>query len=261
MCSASAPSHVRMGMLLFLSLLLHAFPAQADTRESRVTAFAKQAATCQSPGPATLVQLGRGLLGTPYGSVGEQGPKDEATGVVMSLAEVDCMVYLEWLLAANSLAGRPQAGRSDSLAQALLRVRFRHQRKNWAERHHFFSDWLDSGPLLRDAGSTFTGAKQRTVNLNCGDRKRWVKGLPCREQAVWWVPPAASTLDSLRDGDLIGLWAQKPGLDVTHVGLIVREKGRVMLMNASSRAMKVRLEPLDEHPAWKKGILVFRTQG
>jgi hypothetical protein len=82
--------------------------------------------------------------------------------------------------------------------------------------------------------------------------------VPLREQQLSWVPPQASTLDSLRDGDLIGLWAAKPGLDVTHVGIIVRQEGRVMLLNASSRAMKVRLEPLSEHPAWKKGILVFR---
>lgn len=248
-----------LGPGLLALLLLFPFRSQADTRSSRVNAFAREAAALESPGPSSLVRLGRSLLGTPYGSVGEQGPTDAATGLVMSLEKVDCMVYLEWLLAANSLAGRPEAGCADSLAQALLRVRFRHQRKNWAERHHFFSDWLESGARLRDAGSTFSGAKARTVDLNRGAKKRWVKGLACREETVWWVPPTATTLDSLREGDLIGLWAQKPGLDVTHVGLIVREKGRVMLMNASSRAMKVRLEPLDEHPAWKKGILVFRT--
>lgn len=232
--------------------------AHADVIESRVSAFARQAATCKQPGPATVVELGRSLLGTPYIRGGLDGRKDPLTGLTLSLAEVDCMVFLEWLLAGNSLAGRPHAGVKDSLAQALLKVRFRLQRNRWDERHHFFSDWLDSGPRLKDAGSTFVGARQRTLNLNCGAGKRWVKGLPCREQTVWWVPPAASTLDSLRDGDLIGLWADKPGLDVTHVGVIVREGTKVQLMNASSRAMKVRLEPLDEHPAWKRGILVFR---
>jgi len=245
-------------LLVLLALAALADAARAGVVETRVAAFARQAAACDGPGPATVVTLGRGLLGTPYIRGGLEGPRDPATGLTMGLGEVDCMVYLEWLLAGNALAGRPAAGVTDSLAHSLLRVRFRHQRNRWDERHHFFSDWLDSGPRLKDAGSTFPGARQRTVNLNCGAGKRWVKGLPCREQTVWWVPPAASTLDSLREGDLIGLWAAKPGLDVTHVGVIVREGGRVLLMNASSRAMKVRLEPLEEHPAWKRGILVFR---
>ncbi len=241
-----------IGWLLVLALPLRA-------AEPKVEAFAARAAACPAPGPDCLVELGRSLLGTPYLKGALAGPRDPATGLTLSLAKVDCMVLLEWLLAGNSLAGRPAAGRADSLAQALARVRFRDGLVHWKQRHHFFSDWLDSGPRLTDAGAGFSGARQRSVELNRREgQRRWVKGVPVRSQEVWWVPPGTSTLDSLRDGDLVGLWAAKPGLDVTHVGIIVREGGRVLLLNASSRAMKVRLEPLAEHPAWKKGLLVFR---
>ncbi|MDP2361013.1 MAG: DUF1460 domain-containing protein [bacterium] len=252
----------RAALVLLLGLAAFLpFRAPALAAETSVEAFAARAAALPGPGPATLVELGRGLLGTPYLKGALRGPKDPATGLVLSLEQVDCMILLEWLLAGNTLAGRPGAGRADSLARALLQVRFRHGRANHLERHHFFGDWLDSGPRLVDAGPSFRGSERRVLDLNRGAAKPWVKGLPCRRQELWWVPPAAGTLDSLRDGDLIGLWAAKPGLDVTHVGIIVREEGRVMLLNASSRAMRVRLEPLAEHPAWKRGILVFRLPG
>jgi hypothetical protein len=245
---------------LFLLLVLGRAAAPIHAAQTGVEAFAARAAALPGPGPQTVVALGRSLLGTPYGS--PRGPRDPATGLVLSLERVDCMVLLEWLLSGNALAGRPQAGSADSLARALLWVRFRHGKADWAARHHFFSDWLDSGPRLADAGSAFQGAERRTVPLNRRDAgRRWVRGLPCRDQQVWHVPPGQATLDSLRTGDLVGLWAAKPGLDVTHVGVIVREEGRVMLLNASSRAMRVRLEPLDEHPAWRKGLLVFRLPG
>jgi hypothetical protein len=256
----SFPGRLAPAFLLTLALFVHlARPATAGASEPRVEAFAARAAACPAPGPDTVLELGRSLLGTPYLKGQLPGRPDPATGLVLSLAKVDCMVLLEWLLAGNQLAGRPEAGVADSLAQALLRVRFRDGKADWKRRHHFFSDWLDSGPRLRDAGASFPGAERRTLTLNRKDAsRRWVAGVPLREQTVWWVPPAASTLDSLRDGDLIGLWAGKPGLDVTHVGTIQRQDGQVLLLNASSRAMKVRTEPLAEHPAWKKGILVFR---
>jgi len=256
----STPGRLAPALPLILALLgWLAHPPVLGAVEAKVADFAERAAAMPAPGPATVLELGRGLLGTPYLKGQLAGRKDPATGLVLSLAKVDCMVLLEWLLAGNRLAGRPEAGSTDSLAQALLRVRFREAKADWRQRHHFFSDWLDSGPRLRDAGRDFPGAERRTLMLNRkGADTRWVPGVPLREQSVWWVPPAASTLDSLRDGDLVGFWAAKPGLDVTHVGVIERRGDQVLLLNASSRAMKVRTEPLAEHPAWKKGLLVFR---
>jgi len=244
--------------LLFCKALAVQLPPRSAP-DPRVAAFAARAAALPRGGPAAVVELGRSLLGTPYLKGALRGEKDPATGLVLSLEKVDCMVLLEWLLAGESLSGRPAAGRADSLAQALLRVRFRGGRARWEQRNHFFSDWLGAGPRLQDAGAAFAGARRQVLDLNRRERgRRWVRGVPCHEAQVWHVPASPATLDSLRDGDLVGLWAGKAGLDVTHVGVIVREEGRVLLLNASSRAMRVRLEPLAEHPAWPRGLLVFR---
>ncbi len=48
----------------------------------------------------------------------------------------------------------------------------------------------------------------------------------------------------LRDGDIIAFTTKTEGLDVSHVGIIIVDKGIVRLLHASSKAGKVTIDPL-----------------
>ena len=67
----------------------------------------------------------------------------------------------------------------------------------------------------------------------------------------------------IRDGDIIALATQIPGLDVTHTGIAIRgDDGRIHLLHASTEGrVKVSEEPLADYLEGIKGntgILVVR---
>jgi hypothetical protein len=69
--------------------------------------------------------------------------------------------------------------------------------------------------------------------------------------------------DQLNEGDIIGITTSIAGLDITHVGIIVKMNGKVHLMHASSKAEKVIISDntLQEYLMGRKsatGIMLVR---
>jgi len=67
----------------------------------------------------------------------------------------------------------------------------------------------------------------------------------------------------LKDGDIVGITTTLKGLDISHVGILVRKNNRIHLLNASSISMKVELTEgtLEEYLKNSKsanGIMVAR---
>lgn len=69
-------------------------------------------------------------------------------------------------------------------------------------------------------------------------------------------------LDNLKTGDYVGVYTQLEGLDVTHVGVVIRHDGQVWFRNASSLSanQKVIDTPLMEYAHAKPGIIVLRAE-
>lgn len=70
----------------------------------------------------------------------------------------------------------------------------------------------------------------------------------------------------IRPGDVIALMTDRPGLDVSHMGIAVMHRGRIHLLHASLTAGKVIVDPLpldkmvaDGRRRWT-GIRVFRAR-
>lgn len=66
--------------------------------------------------------------------------------------------------------------------------------------------------------------------------------------------------NSLKSGDIIAFTTKVPGLDVSHVGIIVVEKDGPHLMHASSKEGKIVVEPrpLEEYLKKNQHITGFR---
>ena len=200
--------------------------------------------------PEDLVERALLLLQVPYASgtlIG--GPQQQET-FVARCDSLDCMLLLELVLA---------AGDSILTADSLKAQRYDNRKCAWEHRLHFFSDWLERGPRLLDAGATIPGSQAVLRSINCkSDGTRWLQGVPCSKRTLHRVVVNRSTLPYLRHGDLLGFWSNLDGLDVTHVGLLVIEDDTPFLLHASSRAGAVVMEPLFEYPNLERGLLVLR---
>lgn len=69
-------------------------------------------------------------------------------------------------------------------------------------------------------------------------------------------------LGRLNTGDYVGVYSLNEGLDVSHVGIVVRYDGRVWYRNASSLSAnkKVVDTPFLEYMRQKPGIVVLRSE-
>lgn len=238
----------------------------------------------------TAVNVARQLLGKPY--VYATLDDNTTERLVVNLNAFDCTTYLETVLAL-SLAyhdqpGRPQPAQLDQAFRAYLtRLRYRNGKiDGYASRLHYFSDWLrdnEQKGFLTDITGELPGsmsvAKSISYMTSAIDRyphlsnPTTLKQMQLTEadlsrQSFWFIPKKNLRLaeSQLREGDIIMLTAARPGLDMKHVGLAIRQpNGRIHLMHASSDQGKVVITryPLIDYVLWHKrlsGIRVARLR-
>nr|NIO38941.1 DUF1460 domain-containing protein [Burkholderiales bacterium] len=72
----------------------------------------------------------------------------------------------------------------------------------------------------------------------------------------------AAVLGALQTGDYVGIYSPHAGLDVSHVGLVVDDAGRILLRHASSLDRLGRVVDVDllEYLQGKPGLLVYRVR-
>ncbi|GAB4173714.1 MAG: DUF1460 domain-containing protein [Geothermobacteraceae bacterium] len=214
---------------------------------------------------ARRVALSRPFLQTPYQAHTLIGGPATAEKLVVDLTGLDCFTFLDLVEALRHC--RSAADLPDRLRQ----VRYRGGRVAYENRRHFFSDWVsDADPVAVDVTSEVGRHRHRTVvkNLNRkADGSRWLEGLPVVQRAIRYLPTGAldaTVLASLRPGDFIGIYSEKDGLDVSHVGLLVPAAGGSWaLRHASSRAgvMQVTDDELTAYLRGKPGIVIYRARG
>ncbi len=232
------------------------------------------------PGRLTL-EIGRFFLGTPYapGTLEARGPER----LVVNLREFDCFTFVENAVALTRLL--QSKDRSFARFERLLRaIRYRGGRLGgYPSRLHYFSEWIYDNVkkgFLRDVTSEVGGRRVR-MNLrymtehrgaypalrdeDSMKRMRTVERALSR-RALSVVPKEAlRRLEGrIRDGDVIAIATSREGLDVQHVGLAARVRGRVHLLHASSVHGKVVLsrETLYRYLSrgrQRTGILVARV--
>ncbi len=217
----------------------------------------------------TAVLIGKNLLGVPYvPHTLDQQPTEQ---LVVNLREFDCTTYLETVLA-MTLAWHDNRDQVSSrtatpatctalFRQYLTRLRYRNGHiDGYASRLHYFSDWLRDNErkgLLADITATLPGRVMVSKAVNYMTSAVY-KYPPLSDPAVLdQMVRVESTLNSqpfafipkknvrlaetaLHDGDIVMLTAARPGLDMKHVGLAVRQpNGRMHLLHASSDAGEV----------------------
>jgi hypothetical protein len=229
---------------------------------------AKMKLPLQKTMAADMVALGKSFLSTTYpktridttkradGSVKLQPIEEEV--LTINLKTFDCVTFVENMV---SLAqARKDANPSfEGFKKHLTQIRYRKSEIDYAARFHYFSDWLfenekrgvvkiitqNLGGVPFDKTVFYMSLKKDTLYGNMADpttfstMKHVEEAITKREK--WYIPKnqVADIESKLKDGDIIGITNRLGGMDMAHVGMIVKVNGETKMMHASSKYNKV----------------------
>jgi hypothetical protein len=204
--------------------------------------------------------LSRQFLGTPYEESTLMGSPDTPEVLTINLVGVDCFTFLDYIEAMR-------LSRSFSeFKKTLKKVRYRGGKVEYKTRNHFFTDWIEKNSWIRDVTAEIGRENSRRVHkmLNeRGDGTYFLAGISPTERDVNYIPSKAidgDVIRQLRTGDYIGIYSRLRGLDVSHVGIVVKGKGTTCFRHASSLESQRRVIDQDfrTYVAGKPGIVVLR---
>ena len=215
----------------------------------------------EAPGDQ-IVAISRHFIDSAYVADSLIGGPQIAEQLVINLAGFDCFTFLDVVEALR------RAADLTDFPEQLKQVRYRGGKVSYVSRKHFFSDWV-AGDAAKVADVTATVGQGRAevvfkqLNLK-NDGTHWLPEIPVARREVSYIPTKKidrDVLSALQAGDYIGIYSNHAGLDVSHTGLIVKDKDSVMLRHASSRENLKRVvdEDLLEYLQGKSGLVVYRV--
>jgi hypothetical protein len=233
-----------------------------------------------APTASLMVKAGLFFKETPYiANTLETSPEQ----LVINLREMDCTTFAENCLA---IAKTIQSGQNtfEKFASELKNIRYRDGKINgYTSRLHYFSDWIYNNQkkrYLKDISMEIANTPYNKV-LNfmsthpasykqLKDSSQLVQTIAIQEKEIsarkmYYVPETkiSEIENQLKEGDIVGITTSIAGLDVAHVGILIRIDGHIHLLHASSLGERVIVskETLEEYLLNSKsatGIMVAR---
>lgn len=227
-----------------------------------------------------IVEIGLSFLGTPYVAATLENGLEEK--LVINLRELDCTTFAENCLA---LARTVKKGKDDfdSFASELENLRYRDGIRNqYPSRLHYFSEWIHNNHKKGIISETpdLSGEKSfKTINYMSTHPAAYpvlkahpdlIPAIAEQEKALTktgflYFPksdiPAINK--QLLHGDIIALTSSIEGIDVNHVGIVLRKGNEFYLLHAPLSGKKVLISdgPLSDFvsPQSKNsGIIIAR---
>jgi hypothetical protein len=234
----------------------------------------------------TFVQLGQKFLGFPY--VAHTLDVNPTEQLVVNLKQFDCTTYVENVLALtlslHELREKPGQQSFEQLFQSYLtQLRYRDGRINgYGSRLHYFSDWLRDNErkgFVVDVTSSLPGsisvakavsymssATYKYPQLSDPDALRQVTQTEAliSQQPFSFIPKShlRQAEAHLQEGDIVMLTAARPGLDMKHVGIAIRQPdGKMHLLHASSEqgAVVITSYPLSDYVQYHRALSGIRV--
>ncbi len=251
------------GWLLLLVLLLAAAVGRAgDGPPSAWEDLLAAIAPLEDAGERATAISAR-FLGTAYRADTLGGGPGLPEELVVSLDAVDCFTLLDYVEALR------RSSTPGEFRQRLAEVRYRNGMLAWEQRRHFFTDWSTARDgrvvdVTAEIGGHRTKQSVKLLNRRA-DGGLFLPGVAVQERTVRFLPVAAlgrDVLERLRPGDYLGIYTAEPGLDVTHVGIVVRRDARLYLRHASSptAAGQVIDSDLVSYLSGKPGVVILRPR-
>lgn len=252
------------------------------TDTTTITRLLQSASTAGlQPGPR-VAGIGRELIGTPY----QSGTlENETETLTVNFDAMDCTTYVETVMALAYTIGENRQSWRDFIYN-LERLRYRGgELTDYASRLHYISDWVVDNirrgnfaeVTSRLPASDYT---DKTIDFMSSHRDRYPSLADSVQYAKIKNTEAGyrnhrfpfikkerlankAVMAALNDGDIVALTSKTAGLDVSHMGIIIKENGIPYLMHASSAAGSVVIDRLSLFEYMRRnknlsGIRVFR---
>ena len=164
--------------------------------------------------------------------------------LIINCDEVDCTTFVEYTLAmALSPTEDGQVAEGD-FATNLQKIRYRDGKINgYPSRLHYIADWVNNGVrngFLEDVTTTYSPYTQKVSLSYMSSHPELEKSL--NGQEFHYVPKDKLPFNGLpwiKNGDIIAITTNTPGLDVAHMGIAFYIDGKLCLLHASSKEKKV----------------------
>lgn len=214
-----------------------------------------------SSSAARIVEASGFFLGRPYKENTLIGDLSTQEVLFADFSVFDCFTFLDVVEAL-----RRSRGTEDFLSQ-LIHVRYKDNDVAYLKRRHFFSDWVNpEAHDIIDVTETIDPDNVRMVRkrLNMrSDGSAWITGLPAIERTIFYLPSTyitKQTFENLENGDYLGFYSSKDGLDVKHTGIFIKSGDRPVLRHASSiKRLVVDVDLLD-YLQGQEGLVVYRVR-
>ncbi len=204
------------------------------------------------------------FLDSPYQGSSLIGGAQQEEELVIDLSGMDCFTFLDYVEAMRLAGSFPDFG------DMLRQVRYRGGVVSYRTRNHFFTDWAEYRPAFVKDASEEVG-RGRAINLQKRlnqkeDGTPFLNGLEPAERTITYIPTDSidqEMLQRLRTGDYAGIYSDVPGLDVSHVGIIIRKGASLFLRHASSKPGLRRVVDQDfkNYMKGKTGLIILRPTG
>ena len=209
-----------------------------------------------------IAEISSRFLGTPYQAHTLIGSSLMQERLVTNPSTVDCFTFIDYV---RSMA---HASSWQTYVSELVKTRYTNGMIDFTGRKHFFTDWAVTSP--RNAQDVTQDISPYTITVNKrlnqkNKRQEYVKGLGIISRRISYIPASAIdkvVINKLKTGDYVGIYSTKRGLDVSHVGIIIKDHNNIWFRNASSLAKnrKVVDSPFIRYMATKPGIVVLREK-
>lgn len=228
-------------------------PEDKTIAEEKLKLFASKSTL---PIADLLVEIGMSFQGTPYVAATLENGLEEK--MVINLRELDCTTFVENCLA---LARTVKSGKTDfeTFVTELEHIRYRDGKRNqYPSRLHYFNEWVHNNHIK--------GLISETVNQNGVKSNKIINYMsthpsdyPVLKDYPELIPAIArqekeltatgfmyfpktdipNLYQNLKHGDIIALTSSIEGVDVNHVGIIIRKGKEFYLLHAPLSGKKV----------------------
>lgn len=232
---------------------------------------------------ALMVFYANKLLGTPYVAHTLEGEQELLT---INIDELDCTTFVETLYALTRTTLSHRTSWRD-YANNLESIRYRNGvMSDYSSRLHYMSEWIVNNSArgnVKDVTPDFKSCKYmiKTIDFMSKHRDAY-KSLTdslqfekirnyevgFRSHRFPYIKKESinskDTKHTFKSGDIIGMVTKIEGLDISHLGIVIKENNQLYFINASMSGGKVQLEKNNFHEYLRDinsciGVRVFRV--